>query len=520
MRDFIVFSWNLQVFGADRAQKNHMHVAEKVAEAVKLIDGWKTKPFIGFFLEVMGVASSAEKTLGLLIKSINETLCVDGSVTGRVVGCDATDNKEEHIIVVSRNMNVEFSALDVRSVIDKYVIEDVVRACLNLERINQAKKNADGNTGSLIPISIKTQDGKIADVLRSTRISKPNSLIFGGIDEIKSTFENITKTQGEGFEVTTSSITTTTKDHLQLIKKMFLNTKYNKKRQDIIEAAARNEGSTLSVDAIIELVVKNLSTGTGAYYSSPKIQDAMKFCRDPSWYRNGVICRCSSLISGTDIRIAAIHAPGPKFSEVPEVPRSIKEAAFGKNIDILIGDLNVRAALGDGDFVDCSKYWRTGTTISKTKMSFGDSKWDRILLRAQSGLTCLTADPLLPGFGKGKDKDTIKELSDHGLIIGYISRAANSVSAFFRLGDDINPLTKRKGKDADEGEASDNSDSESEQPPMKGSPVKKPPESSDRKRVFVAKKDGNLPGGKGKPSADVIVAMSLKKKGPPDGTGG
>ncbi|NYZ12046.1 hypothetical protein HL658_05745 [Azospirillum sp. RWY-5-1] len=518
MRDFIVFSWNLQVFGAERAQNNHMYVAEKVAEAIKLIDGWKTKPFIGFFLEVMGAKSSAKKTLELLMKSIEDTLAVNGKLIGKVVGCDASDNKEEHIIVISHRMTVEFSTLDVRSVIDKYVIEDVVKACLNLELINEAKKNSKSpSMGSLIPISIKTQDGQVANVVRSSRTSKPNPWLFGPPSGTPSTFDTLTK-ESE-FDFTLSSMTNTTKDHLGLIKNMFINAKYSDRRKEIIAAAATREGSSLSADAVIELVVKNLGDGTNAYYSSPKIQDAMKFCRDPSWYRNGVICRCSALIGGADIRIAAIHAPGPKFSNVPEVPRSIKEAAAGKNIDILIGDFNVRSALGDADFVDCAKSWNTGTTISKSIMAFGESKWDRILLRTQSGLTCLTADPLLPGFGKGKEKDTIKELSDHGLVIGYITRAASNVSAFFRLGDDINPLTKRKGHDIDEDELRSDTDSDAEQSSMMTSHTRKPPGPDDRKKIFVAKKTESLSGGKGKPSADVIVAMSVKKKGAPGGTG-
>lgn len=518
MRDFIVFSWNLQVFGAERAQNNHMYVAEKVAEAIRLINGWKTKPFIGFFLEVMGAKSSAKKTLGLLLNSIDDKLVANGKLEGQVIGCDASDNKEEHIIVISRGMNVEFSTLDVRGVIDKYVIEDVVKACLNLELINAAKKSKKSQSeGSLISISIKTQDGQDANVVRSSRVSKPNPWLFGPPSGSPSTFNTLI--EKSEFDLAMSSITNTTKEHLSLIKNMFINAKYNERRKDIITAAALREGSKLKADEVTALVVKNLDDGASAYYSSPKIQDAMKFCRDPSWYRNGVICRCSALMGGADIRIAAIHAPGPKFSNVPEVPRSIKEAAFGKNIDILIGDFNVRSALGDGDFVDCAKSWNTGTTISKSVMAFGESKWDRILLRAQSGLTCLTADPLLPGFGKGKDKDTIKELSDHGLVIGYITRAANNVSAFFRLGDDINPLTKRKGEDIDEGEFRSDSDRDAEQSSMMTSHIKKPPGPGDRKMIFVAKKTENPSGGKGKPSAEVIVAMSIKKKGAPGGTG-
>lgn len=165
-------------------------------------------------------------------------------------------------------------------------------------------------------------------------------------------------------------------------------------------------------------------------------QKYIKIDHDVGWFRNGVICKARSLQGGGTVKIASVHAPGPReTSKSAEIIQAIKRAGISKNVDALIGDFNVRGDLSGDGYVDLSSLWATGTTLSTTHANlFTDSKWDRLLVRAASGFEVKLNDPVHPGFMEDASEETHdSRISDHGLIIARLRKLAGGPSAIKKI---------------------------------------------------------------------------------------
>jgi hypothetical protein len=157
---------------------------------------------------------------------------------------------------------------------------------------------------------------------------------------------------------------------------------------------------------------------TEADFERQKQDRYRDFRHEANWVRGGLIAEITH--GAEKIKVASIHAPGPKYSDDKKldiVARIVKTAA-NDNADILTGDFNKRGTISDIYYDDLTTAWTTGTSLlKKTPDVLSQSRWDRVFAKKGRTFNTEVLDPIKIT----RSADLGPRLTDHALIGARVS---------------------------------------------------------------------------------------------------
>lgn len=395
MIPFLVFSWNIQVLTNNKCSKDRVAIGKLI---YKVIDENRKsdksiRPFVGFILEVNGSEDDAIDMAKMIVTEIKSNGLSDITINYKAVNCLGSSYTQECIIVFWYGGSASFRTLDVQSTVKVAIEKD--KELAGLKFLDDKEKVS--NSRSLRSL-VDLDSGSKGDIEQKYEIANTAMKWLG---------EN--------------------------------------KKEEYNRLMLYFNKTTRVAELQKDISLWNLSKMIYNQKAGVRKIEHNKFHRhDASWFRNGVVCDfLPGMGTGKVYSIGGIHAPGPNETDREfghddvSIIGCILSAAKIAKVTILIGDLNYRGSISKvktGQFADLSTGKSYTDLVSKEKKKHGTSirksdpeNWstsvlDKICVHRAAGIRVKVKEPLHPGFN-GSDP-----VSDHGLILGIVSRLAGGPS--------------------------------------------------------------------------------------------